>query len=131
MNVAHIEKQSFIYGPGCRYVIWVQGCSIRCDGCCNKEMWSFDNRIVLSIEEILQDINSKINYIDGITLLGGEPLDQFDEVSKLILECKKICLSIMLFTGYELKEIKSKKMDSILKHIDILITGRYDKIKEQ
>ncbi len=129
MNIAHIEEHSFIYGPGCRFVIWVQGCSIRCRGCWNKEMWSFENKTILSVQELLCKIKNEINYIEGITLLGGEPLDQFDEVLELLVECRKLGLSTMLFTGYEIFEIEEKQMTLILENLDILITGRYDKTK--
>lgn len=129
MNIAHIEEHSFIYGPGCRFVIWVQGCSIRCRGCWNKEMWSFENKTILSVQELLRKMKSEINYIEGITLLGGEPLDQFAEVLELLVECRKLGLSTMLFTGYEMIEIIEKRMSAIKDLTDILITGRYDETK--
>jgi len=125
MNIAHIEEQSFIYGPGCRLVIWVQGCSIRCKGCWNKEMWSFKSKQIISVSELLKKIQSEIPHIEGITLLGGEPLDQFDEVLELLTACKKLNLTTMVFTGYEMNEIHEKSMSSILDACDILITGRY------
>lgn len=127
MNIAHIEEQSFIYGPNCRFVIWVQGCSIHCKGCWNYDMWDFKDRNILSVPEILMKIKNEINLINGITLLGGEPLDQFNEVLELINETKKLGLSTMLFTGYKIEEIKTKKMDSILNQLDILVSGPYVK----
>lgn len=129
MNIAHIEEQSFIYGPGCRFVIWVQGCSIHCKGCWNKKMWSFKENEVLSVEELYNKIDNEKFLIEGITLLGGEPLDQFEEVSQLISKCRKNGLSTMLFTGYEMNEIIEKEMTSILNNSDILITGRFDQSK--
>lgn len=129
MNIAHIEEHSFIYGPGCRFVIWVQGCSIRCKGCWNKEMWVFDDKTILSVQDLLQKIENEKELIDGITLLGGEPLDQFAEVSELLIECRKLGLSTMLFTGYEMTEIAEKQMTLILDNLDILITGRYENTK--
>lgn len=129
MNIAHIEEHSFIYGPGCRFVIWVQGCSIRCRGCWNKEMWSFNTKNEFSVSEITDRIRNLNKTIEGITLLGGEPIDQFKEVTELLIECKKIGLSTILFTGYEMSEIAEKEMTSILILTDILITGRYDETK--
>ncbi len=129
MNIAHIEEKSFIYGPGCRFVIWVQGCSIHCKGCWNTEMWAFEKKIIFFVQDLLYKIVREAESIDGITLLGGEPLDQFSEVSELLIECGKIGLSTMLFTGYEMTEIADKQMTSILNNLDILITGRYDKTK--
>lgn len=129
MNIAHIEEHSFIYGPNCRFVIWVQGCSIRCKGCWNKDMWAFEDKIILSVQDLLHKIENEKGFIDGITLLGGEPLDQFHEISELVNESRKLGLSTMLFTGYKMTEIAEKEMTSILDHLDILITGRFDKTK--
>ncbi|GHT59410.1 hypothetical protein AGMMS50239_05990 [Bacteroidia bacterium] len=126
MNIAHIEEHSFIYGPGCRFVIWVQGCSIRCKGCWNQEMWNFENNLILSVIDVLDKIEVERTFIEGITVLGGEPLDQYKEVFKLLSECQKRGLSTMLFTGYELSEISEKNMTPILEISDILITGRYE-----
>lgn len=129
MNIAHIEEHSFIYGPNCRFVIWIQGCSIRCKGCWNREMWTFEDKTIASVHDLLGKIESEKDYIEGITLLGGEPLDQFAEVFELLTECKKLGLSTMLFTGYEMTEIAEKQITSILDNLDILSTGRYDKTK--
>lgn len=125
MNIAHIEPQSFIYGPGCRFVIWVQGCSIRCKGCWNQQMWDFDKHNEYPITRLLEMILSEKEYIEGITILGGEPLDQFPETIALCQECQKIGLSTMVFTGYELSEIEASEKSAIKSFADILITGRY------
>ena len=129
MNIAHIEENSFIYGPGCRFAVWVQGCSICCAGCWNTEMWSFDNNILLSISKLVQKIKIEIPHIEGITVLGGEPLDQYKEVMQLLTETRKLELSTMLFTGYTMQEIKEKQMTDILKVTDIIITDRYEQDK--
>ncbi len=129
MNIAHIEEQSFIYGPGCRLVIWVQGCSIHCKGCWNKEMWSFKERNLISVEALFTKIENEKHLIEGVTLLGGEPLDQIEEVCELLSKCKNIGLSTMVFTGYEMQEIRAKGMGEILGLSDIIVTGRYDETK--
>lgn len=126
MNVAHIEEQSFIYGPGCRFVIWTQGCSIRCKGCWNEAMWDFIPKIELSASQLFDKISQYKDSIDGITILGGEPLDQYDEILLLLQLCVKAGLSTMLFTGYEIREITEKGMESVIDVLDILITGRYE-----
>ena len=127
MNIAHIEEQSFIYGPGCRYVIWTQGCSIRCKDCWNKEMWSFNKKNEISINELFKKIIAEKEYIEGVTILGGEPFDQYDELLSLIKQIRKTDLSIILYTGYSQNELKDKNKTEILDYIDIIITDRYDK----
>jgi anaerobic ribonucleoside-triphosphate reductase activating protein len=129
MNIAHIEENSFIYGPGCRFVVWVQGCSIRCAGCWNTEMWSFEVNKILSVSELLHKIKTEMPTIEGITILGGEPLDQYEEVLQLLFETQQIGFSTMLFTGYAMSEIIERKMTDILKVTDILITDRYEQDK--
>lgn len=127
MNIAHIEDHSLIYGPGIRFVIWVQGCSIHCKGCWNKEMWSFKKQNDISINELYRKILIEKEHIKGITILGGEPFDQYDELLKLIKLIWKTNLSIILYTGYTLNELEEKNKTEILNYLDIIITNRYDK----
>jgi len=124
MNIAHIEETSLIYGPGIRFVIWVQGCSIHCKGCWNKEMWSFKTKNEYSIDELLTNIRS-INNIEGVTILGGEPFDQYEDSLSLVKQIKKTDLSIILYTGYEIEELHEMKKTEIFRYIDILISGRF------
>ena len=124
MNIAHIEETSFIYGPGMRFVIWVQGCSIHCKGCWNREMWSFETKYEYSIDELVTKIRNT-NTIEGVTILGGEPFDQYNECLQLVAQINKLDLSIILYTGYEIEELEETRKTDILKHVDILISGRF------
>lgn len=126
LNVAHIEPQSYIYGPGCRFVIWVQGCSLHCKGCWNTSMWSFKKENYISIETLLLQIDKELPAIEGVTFLGGEPLDQFSAVLTLSSKIQQKKLSVMLFSGYEYQEILSCQKKNILEQVDILISGRYE-----
>ncbi len=129
MNIAHIETQSYIYGPGCRFVIWVQGCSLHCKGCWNAEMWHFEAKKTYSVADLLAEIMLYQSDIEGITLLGGEPLDQYEEVLSLVKCAREKGFSVMLFTGYEMAEMETNFHSEILKYIDILISGRYELAK--
>jgi anaerobic ribonucleoside-triphosphate reductase activating protein len=129
MNIAHIEEQSFIYGPGCRFVIWTQGCSIHCEGCWNQSMWNFEANIIMPVESLFQKILAEKDSVEGLTLLGGEPLDQYEDTLELLRQCWNTGMSTMLFTGYEMEEIHAKQMSAILDVTDILITGRYEEEK--
>ncbi|MFP3040267.1 radical SAM protein [Treponema primitia] len=127
MNIAHIEECSYIYGPGRRFVIWTQGCSLRCKGCWNTSMWSFRPKVILSVEALYEKIDvaaAAPDGIEGITLLGGEPLDQYEETTELLRLCKQAGISVILFTGYEMAEIAEKK--ALFDLTDILISGRYE-----
>ncbi len=129
MNIAHIEENSFIYGPGCRFVIWTQGCSIHCKGCWNKEMWSFEIKNKISVTELVEKIKKEKANIEGVTILGGEPFDQYDELLELVKQIRQIDLSIIVYSGYTMNELEQKKQIEILNFIDIIITGRYIETK--
>ena len=94
LNIYRIENNNPIYGPGKRTVIWFRGCSIRCKNCINPELWNRDSNSDRSIEEVISKISD-----DGVTFLGGEPLDQ-EDIELLIDELKSLNKTIILFTGY-------------------------------
>jgi anaerobic ribonucleoside-triphosphate reductase activating protein len=89
-------------------------------------MWDFSPKNEIAVSALFDQITALGNKIEGITLLGGEPLDQYEETLLLLRLCKNAGLSAMLFTGYELQEMAEKGILDIQKNIDILITGRYE-----
>lgn len=123
LRLAHVVEQSGIYGPGCRYVIWLQGCSIRCPGCWNHDLWSPHGGRDVAIGELLGWI-AATPEIEGVTILGGEPLDQADVLLGLIGELRHRDLSVFLYTGFELGELVGSAR-SCFEASDIVVTGRY------
>ena len=123
IQVGHIEPCSHIYGPGQRFVIWVQGCTLGCKGCWNQQFWSVDGGNERTIDQLMNQILS-IPGTEGITLLGGEPLQQSSMVLELIKKCKQSDLTVFLYTGYEPKEF-DETMQSCFDSSDIVVTGRY------
>ena len=117
-------------GPGKRFTIWVQGCSIRCKGCWNKDLWNFAGGKEYEINELVDIILKHKDEIDGITLVGGEPLDQVEEVLMLMQKMRKMELSVVLYTGYDLHEIeRDERRRQAFKQADIVIYGPF--IEEQ
>lgn len=125
-NLAHIEPSSQIYGPGLRFVIWFQGCSLACKGCWNKDMWSFKNKLLVHKTQLLEQILQAEN-IQGVTFLGGEPLHQADNLWWLIEQIRRrSSLSIFLFTGYDEAELLPlNQWPKMLELCDIIALGRY------
>ncbi len=126
-NVAHIEPLSHIYGPGKRYVVWFQGCALACEGCWNREMWSFKPKHQIERNQLLTQILAAED-IEGVTFLGGEPLHQAENLWWLIKSLRaRSNLTIFLFTGYEEAELKQLNYeDSVHELCDMVATGRYD-----
>ena len=83
LKVGHILPNGRIYGPGVRFVLWLQGCDLACKGCWNQQFWSSVGGMEYDIEELITQILQA--NVEGITLLGGEPMQQANPVLKLIL----------------------------------------------
>ena len=130
MKIHSIIPNSVVNGPGNRFVIWTQGCSLNCLGCWNPETHSFSNGNYFSCLELLERIG-KVTNIEGITISGGEPFEQPNELfelTKLIRE--ETNLSQIVYSGYTINEIRNdKNMEIILSNIDVLIDGRYNSLK--
>jgi len=111
-------------GPGTRFCIWVQGCSIRCKGCANSHMWDRNKGRFFDVEEIISLIEKWKDKIEGVTFLGGEPIDQIGAVTYIAKRVQEIGLTVVVFTGYEFEKIK-KQTEELQKYTDILIDGKF------
>ncbi len=119
-----------VEGVGTRFAIWVQGCSIRCDDCANKHMWNFNGGNLYKVNDFINIIKSYKDKIEGITFLGGEPLNQIIPVIEICKAVQKFGLSVILFTGYEYENQKdNKNFQELIKYVDILIDGKYERDK--
>ena len=108
-------------------VIWFQGCPLACPGCFNPETHDLKGGKKISIDVIYSQINKQQQYIEGITISGGEPFAQPDALYQLVCWIKQNTdLSILVFSGYTCKEIHNQAQGAeILELIDVLIDGRY------
>ena len=138
MNYAKIEPMSIVDGTGCRVSLFVSGCRNHCPGCFNEDTWDFDfGKEFTEIEEneILEAC--KKNYIAGLTILGGEPLEPENQkgILNLVLKFKERFpeKNIWMYTGYVLdKDLlpgQRKHVDGvtglILDSIDTLVDGPF------
>ncbi len=130
MKIHSYIKNSSVNGPGNRFVVWTQGCSLKCPDCWNPETHTFSNGRYISTNYLLTMIQNETK-IEGITISGGEPFDQpkeLYEITKLIREETK--LSQIVYSGYTINEIqKQGEMNIVLSNIDVLIDGRFNSSK--
>ena len=130
LRVHAIWPNSRANGPGRRFVIWVQGCSLGCPGCFNPETHAFNDGTLIPIPELFAQIEACGDSIEGITVSGGEPFQQIEGVAELLRAVKAHTdLSVIVFTGFDQDEAASqtdwpKELWPGL--IDVLISGRYD-----
>lgn len=115
-----------VEGPGQRFCLWVQGCSIRCPGCAVPWTWKKNTGEVWDVEELAQKILATAN-IQGVTFLGGEPFDQAFALGQLAKKIKPV-MSVMCFTGYLLENLRNLEDPGVLgllNQVDLLIDGPF------
>lgn len=115
-------------GPHVRYALWVQGCSLRCSGCCNPEMFD-DGGTVVPVATLVEEVAraARDEGVEGITLLGGEPVDQAEAVAALCGQLRARGLGVLLFSGYTRDELLARPGGRALWDVvDCLVDGRFD-----
>jgi anaerobic ribonucleoside-triphosphate reductase activating protein len=120
-------------GPGLRYALWLQGCSIRCPGCCNPHLFDETGGSVVSVEALLREVAEALDApaIEGVTLLGGEPFDQPGPLAHFAEGVRGLGLSVMAFSGFRFDELRARaavdpEVARLLRSVDVLVDGRYD-----
>ncbi len=131
IKLYHFEPEVTVLGPGIRCVIWLQGCNFKCPGCLAPDSHNPDEGEEIDIDCLSEKIFLKKN-IEGITISGGEPFFQYENLKMLISQIKKTRpeLSVIIYTGYifeELLDMKNNDINSILDNTDIIIDGKYIK----
>lgn len=128
MYIARILYPVKVLGPGNRIGIWFAGCRHMCRGCSNPELWSINEKYFATIEQAEKLIRSVAveNKIDGFTITGGDPMEQAAEIADLLEHVKDISEDVMLYTGYEITELKLDAHKKLLKKVAVLIDGRYE-----
>lgn len=127
LRVAQCVESTEAEGPGRRFALWVQGCSLRCPGCCNPEMFSPKRGSLVEVDALSAKIRSTPD-IEGLSILGGEPFEQAATLVALITQVKAAGLSVMIYSGYswaELRAQQSPAVDALLGLTDVLVDGRY------
>jgi anaerobic ribonucleoside-triphosphate reductase activating protein len=124
LNIAHTIAHSAVNGPGERFVLWVQGCSLRCRGCWNPDTWRAEPKTLCHPLDLAEIIVATPG-IEGVTLTGGEPFEQAAQLEPLASRVRAAGLSVMIFTGYELDELGTEDRRALLASADIVVAGRY------
>jgi anaerobic ribonucleoside-triphosphate reductase activating protein len=126
INLHSTIKSSRVNGPGDRFVIWTQGCRKMCKNCYNPETWSHYRNNLIDIDLLVEEI--KNSSTTGVTISGGDPFEQPEELFYLLGEIKQLDLSdgVIVFSGYTIDEIRVREeLRKSLDYIDVLIDGLY------
>lgn len=127
LKVHSIESFGAADGPGVRYVIFLQGCSMRCKYCHNPDTWSLDNGQEMTADELIKKaLRYKAYWKNdgGITVSGGEPLLQLESVTKLLKLAKENNINTAIDTSgivFSKDENFLKKFDELMKYTDLVL----------
>lgn len=126
-NVHSIESFGTVDGPGTRFVVFMQGCPMRCKYCHNPDTWELNIGNKMSVDEIMQayERNKMFYKNGGITVTGGEPLMQTDFVIELFERAKAedihTCLDTSGITYNENNADYIAKLDRLVKVTDLVM----------
>lgn len=115
-------ENSYDDGPGVRSVLFLQGCNKNCNGCHNVKIKEHGKGVMIAIDDLMNVIDSKCCN-KKITISGGEPLEQMDNLIVLISRLKKNGYNVCVYTGWEFSCIPK----SILNLVDYIKTGEFIK----
>jgi len=128
LRIAAIADVTEAEGPGPRFAVWVQGCSIRCPGCCNPHMFDPSGGTAVEVEELLARLDRVRGRVEGVTLLGGEPFEQAAVLTPFARGARERGLTVAAFTGHRLEDLRADRIPGsgeLLAEIDLLVDGAY------
>lgn len=133
MYYGNIKYYDISNGDGVRTSLFVSGCNHHCKGCFNEVAWDFDYGKEFSYNTLKEILDSlKPDYIAGLSILGGEPLDykNINTVSIIVEVVRKSFpnKSIWVYTGYTYEELLERNnlfTSLILNKIDVLVDGKF------
>jgi len=128
IRVGAVVDDTVAEGPGRRFAVWVQGCSIRCPGCFNPHLWGPHGGTDIDAGELAARALA-VPGIDGVTLLGGEPFEQARPLARFASLVAAQGLSVMTFSGFTYRELTAAGAPDgaaeLLCATDLLVSGPY------
>ena len=127
-NIHSIETFGTVDGPGIRYVLFTQGCLLRCQFCHNADTWEIGTGKQMSVADIMNDLQSYLPFIEasggGITVSGGEPLLQIPFLISLFKECKKLGIHTTIDSSggcYSKAAHFQEQLDELMNYTDLVL----------
>lgn len=129
MNLLNVYRETITDGTGLRYALYLAGCTHACPGCHNPESWEPTAGFLLD-ERVLAKIIREIKdnpLLDGITISGGDPFYQPEELLTLVKRLKEETgMNIWCYTGYTIEYLlRHPRYSAPLQYIDVLVDGPF------
>lgn len=121
-RIHSVESCGTVDGPGLRFIVFLQGCSMRCLYCHNPDTWQVNGGEEREVDELIAEAKGYQSYMTfsngGVTLSGGEPLLQPDFVLEFFKKCKEAGMHTTLDTA---GSVKPKNLSEILEVTDLVL----------
>ena len=121
------ESFGTVDGPGIRYVLFMQGCPMRCLYCHNPDTWKFNSGTEITVEKVMSEYNKNRSFYSqgGLTVSGGEPLLQIDFLIELFKKAKSEMIHTCIDTSgvtYDPENTSYiRKLDELMKYCDLVL----------
>jgi anaerobic ribonucleoside-triphosphate reductase activating protein len=127
LRVARVHYPVTALGPGQRLGVWVQGCGLACPGCMSRDTWDAARGRLVTIARLAETWHAAASAgAAGVTLSGGEPLDQAAAVAAFLRQVRQdTAADVLVYTGYEW-QYAWRKASGVLRLADAVITGPYE-----
>ena len=125
--VHSIETFGNVDGPGIRFILFLQGCTLRCKYCHNRDSWKLNSGKEMTVDEVVTEVLKYREFFDasggGITVSGGEPLIQLPFLVELFKACKEhgIHTNIDTSGGIKLTDRNAALLDELLSFTDLVM----------
>jgi anaerobic ribonucleoside-triphosphate reductase activating protein len=125
INLYGTADDSIVDGPGIRFAVFVQGCSMACPGCHNPKAQPYDGGTLTTVDKLWARIAAN-KLLSGITLTGGEPFDQPEPLTELAHRAHAAGLNVWAYSGYLFEELAAKPATlALLQQCDVLVDGQF------
>lgn len=127
IRIAGTVDDSIVDGPGFRYTVFTQGCSHHCPGCHNPETHDFAGGRTVDTEAIVAQMRAN-PLLDGLTLSGGDPMEQPAPCAELARQAHALGLNVWCYTGYTLEQLLAEadpERLALLRGTDVLVDGPF------
>lgn len=122
-RIHSVETLGTVDGPGIRFVVFMQGCPLKCKYCHNRDTWEINTGKTFTTDELVKKILRSKSYFEasggGVTVSGGEPLLQVEFVTELFKKLKELNIHTALDTAGSLPI--NDKIKLLLKYTDLVL----------
>ncbi|MFC4047661.1 4Fe-4S cluster-binding domain-containing protein [Dactylosporangium siamense] len=125
-RVHAVLSRSRANGPGARFVVWTQGCSLQCAGCFNPGTHAATAPAAHTVRDIVAQALAEPD-LDGVTVTGGEPLEQPEALGMFLSYVAAAGRGSVVLSGFTRREITANaRRRAAVVDADMIITGRYN-----